>query len=225
MSLHRNVPRTQRERSPGNAMCREHRRDDGATGDRDGRCEVGAEIPAVLLVDDVFAEGNERPAPPLHVVVSRNYEHGSGLTHEIAERPPALEFAVPRALRQIARDDDGIRTQIGKGAFQRLDDLNVRHAAEVSDADVRDLNRHDSICTVCVNVHSPPAGACTRNRTSVEESFSAGRLLSTIFQVPNRASRTSTVTAVGLALAIVTRYDAVARWRGARSRRGAGSCS
>src|SRR5262245_3471522 len=141
MSLHRNVPRTQRERSPSNAMCREHRRDDGATGDRDGRCEVGAEIPAVLLVDDVFAEGNERPAPPLHVVVSRNYEHGSGLTHEIAERPPALEFAVPRALRQIARDDDGIRTQIGKGAFQRLDDLNVRHAAEVNVANVSDLNQ------------------------------------------------------------------------------------
>src|SRR2546425_8333639 len=60
---------------------------------------------------------------------------------------------------------------------------------------------------------------------SVADSFSAGRLLSTICHTPERDSRTSTVTASGFALVIVTLYAAVMRCRAGRPRRGGGSCS
>ena len=44
-----------------------------------------------------------------------------------------------------------------------------------------------------MRVAEPPAGTCTRKRDSVDDSFSAGTLLSVIFHVPKCDSRTSTV--------------------------------
>ncbi len=77
-------------------------------------------------------------------MIPGNHEDGRRLTGEVRERATALEFAVARALRQIAADDDGVGPEIGEYPLQRLDDRNVGESTEVDIADVRELNRHDS---------------------------------------------------------------------------------
>ena len=109
-----------------------------------------------------------------------------------------------RPLGHVTRDHHRIGPQVGDHAFERLDLPDVGEAAEMQVGDVQQLDGHDSACTVYVRAASPFAGTLTRNRTSVAESFSAGRLLSVTRQTPNRDSRTSTDTGCDLALVIVT---------------------
>ena len=81
-------------------------------------------------------------------MIPGNDEDGRRLAGDVREGATALEFAVARALRQVAADDDRVGAQIGQHPLQRLDDRNVGESPEVDVADVRDLNRHDSTCTV-----------------------------------------------------------------------------
>src|SRR5207302_11060505 len=102
------------------------------------------EVAAVLLVHGVLSEGDEGPPPPLDVMVPGDHEHGRCFAGDVRESATALEFTVACALRQVAADDDRVRSQVGQHPFQRLDDRNVGKPTEVDIADVRDLNRHDS---------------------------------------------------------------------------------
>ena len=77
-------------------------------------------------------------------MIPGNDEDGRRLAGDVRERATALEFAVARALRQVAADDDGVGPEIGEYPFQRLDDRNVGQPSEMDVADVNDLNRHDS---------------------------------------------------------------------------------
>ena len=64
------------------------------------------------------------------------------------ERAGPLELAVPRTLRDIARDHHRVGTQVGNDLLQRLDLSDVGDATEVEVGDVEQLHRHDSTCTV-----------------------------------------------------------------------------
>ena len=72
--------------------------DDRVARNGEGGREVGTEVAAVLLVDRVLTERNERPAPPLDVVIAGNDEHRRGLAAQIGECPAALKLAMASAL-------------------------------------------------------------------------------------------------------------------------------
>ena len=103
-----------------------------------------------------------------------------------------LELAVPGALAQVARDDDRGRVEGGKEFLQRLDLLEVGEAAEVEIGEVGDgdcLARCHQITRIrYVSTASPRAGTRTRNRVTVEDTFSAGTELDTTLHSPARSS-------------------------------------
>src|SRR6266581_4734956 len=98
MTLYGDIAQPRRERAPRDAMRRQRRRDHRAARNRQRWCQVRAEITAVFSVDGVLAKRDERPAPPLHVMIARNHEYRSRLAREIDERAAALQLAVTRAL-------------------------------------------------------------------------------------------------------------------------------
>jgi len=110
--------------------------------------------------------------------------HRRGFGREVRERPGPLQLAVAGALREVPGDYGGIGAEVRNHFLERLDLPNVGEGAEVQIGEVQQLDGHESACTVYVSVAVPPAATATRKRTSVAESFSAGRLLSTICHMP-----------------------------------------
>ncbi len=121
----------------------QRRGDDRATGNGECRREIGPEIGAVFRVQGVLVEWDQRPAPPLHIVVAGNDEDGSGLTTQIGEGATALKLAVARALREIAADHDRVGAEIGQHPLQCFDHRHVGEPAEVHISDVGDLDGHN----------------------------------------------------------------------------------
>src|SRR6266542_2628108 len=72
MPLHREVAQLERERAPRDAVRRERPRDH-RPGDRQRGRQLRAEVAHVLAVQRVRRERDERPPPPLDVVVTRHH--------------------------------------------------------------------------------------------------------------------------------------------------------
>src|SRR3989442_13761848 len=103
MPFYRQVAERRGERSPGYAGRAQRPRDPGA-GNRERGREVTAEVAPVLAVEWVLGERNQRPPPPLDIVVAGYDVHGGGRAGEGRERPCPQQLPVPRPLREVARD-------------------------------------------------------------------------------------------------------------------------
>ena len=77
-------------------------------------------------------------------MVSGHHVHRGRRRRELRERQRPLEFAVTGPLRQIARDDDGVGTQVGNHLFHRRDRPEVGESPEVEVGQVQELDGHDS---------------------------------------------------------------------------------
>src|SRR3989442_1160888 len=129
MPFYRQVAERRGERSPGYAGRAQRPRDHGA-GNRERGREVIAEVAPVLAVERVFGERNQRPPPPLDVVVAGYDVHGGGRAGEARERPCPLPPALPPAPREAAGDHGRPGPGVRQHPLPRLDLPELRAAPE-----------------------------------------------------------------------------------------------
>jgi len=143
-------------------------------------------------------------------MIARYHEDRQVGSKPVNEGVRCLEFAVPGSLAKVAGDGAGICPKRGQKGFQRLDLRQVGVPSKVEIGEVRQKDRraahpYQTTRTRYVSTTSPRAGARTRNRVRVEESFSAGTELDTMIHSPPRCSSTSIVAAESPAFRRVTR--------------------
>lgn len=139
MALHRGIVGIEGERSKGDAVSREHA-SDHQTIDLEYRSQVFTEIDPVLLELGAFAQHPKRAAPPLGVMVAWNDVQRGDRGQRVEIPAGRLELSVSAPLADIARNDDGPRSERGKKLRQDRELSGIGATAEMRIGDVRDYD-------------------------------------------------------------------------------------
>jgi len=117
--------------------------------------------------------------PPLHIMVARHDDRGRQAAERLYEHQRALEFAVPRALRNVTGNGHGTRRQIRGEPLETGDLFEIDVMTEMEIRTLKNCDvRHHTTRTRYVSVAVPLAGTVTVKTVRVEDFFWAGTELS-----------------------------------------------
>jgi len=141
MALHRKIPGLQCQRTPGKTVGRQ-RAHDQRFRKLGRRREDGSKVLSESLVFGVGTERDQRPLPPLDVVVARNHVYRCGALEFTNEPARRLELAVAGPVGEIARENDQARIQVGNEVFHRTDLAEIGVEAKMWIGQVDDAETH-----------------------------------------------------------------------------------